>query len=200
MLTEEIEFAGADEMPVENRVFTDEVLTGVHACKVEFVSVRFERCRFVDCDFTGAGFYQSGFDKCDFSNCRFTGSYWKNSEMAGCKGNGSLFDHAVLRSVKMLECQMPMANFGGSMWESSKAELCSFKEAFFSEVKLKKSKFIKSDFTRVDFFRTILKGMDFSDSVIESIMVSDSYKELSGMKINMFQASEIAKLLGVKIV
>lgn len=200
MLTEEIQYAGMDEMPVENPEFTEEVLTGVNASKVEFVSVRFERCRFVDCDFTGAGFYQSCFDKCDFSNCRFTGSYWKNCEVSGCKGNGSMFDHAVLKHVKLLECQMPLANFGGSLWEASRAELCSFQEAFFSEVKLKKSQFIKSDFTKVDFFRTILRGIDFSDSVIESIMVSDSYKELAGMKINMFQATEIAKLLGVKIV
>lgn len=95
---------------------------------------------------------------------------------------------------------MNLANFGGSLFESCKVEMCSFREAFFSEVKLKKTKFMKSDFTKVDFFRTMLKGMDFTDSVIESIMVSDTYREVQGMKINMFQAAEIAKLLGVTIV
>lgn len=200
MLEEEIRLALVDEMPIEARAFKDEVITGSLARKVEFVSARFERCRFVDCDFTGAGFYQTKLEKCDFSNCTFSGSYWKNSEITECKGNGSRFDKAVFKSVVLSESQLNLANFGGSLFEGSKAEMCSFREAFFSEVKLKKTKFVKSDFTKVDFFRTSLKGMDFSDSVIESIMVSDTYREVAGMKINMFQAAEIAKLLGVTIV
>ena len=56
------------------------------------------------------------------------------------------------------------------------------------------------NFTSADFFKTPLKGVDFSNCNIDSIMVSDKYTELYGAKINMFQAVEIAKLLGVKVV
>lgn len=200
MLAQEIEFARQDEMPIEKREFKDEIITGTDAGKIEWAEVHFVRCRFEDCNFTGAGFYHTKLEKCDFSNCLFSGSYWKNSEIEECKGNGSRFDHAVFKMSTLKNCQMNLANFGASLWEGSRAECCSFQEAFFSEIKFKKTKFIKSDFTKVDFFMTSLKGMDFSDSVIESIMVSDTYKEVSGMKINMFQAAEIARLLGVKIV
>lgn len=200
MLAEEIELARQDELPIENRSFADEVLIGVDAGKVEFMAVQFERCRFIECNFTGAGFYQSVLGKCDFSNCTFTGGYWKNSNVIECKGNGSRFDNAVLKTVVFLDCQMNLVNFAGSLWEGSTIEASSFQEAFFSEVKLKKTTFVKSDFTKADFFRTPLKGMDFSDCVIENIMVSDTLKEVAGMKINMFQAVEITKLVGVKIV
>lgn len=65
---------------------------------------------------------------------------------------------------------------------------------------IKKTVFSEVNFTGADFFKTKLSGIDFSDCEIAGIMVSDSYKELKGLKINAFQASEIAAMLGVKIV
>ena len=46
----------------------------------------------------------------------------------------------------------------------------------------------------------LLRGMDLSDCTIDNIMVSDQYTELAGVKVNLFQAAELAKLMGVKIV
>ena len=46
----------------------------------------------------------------------------------------------------------------------------------------------------------MLRGMDLSDCTIDNIMVSDQYTELAGVKVNLFQAAELAKLMGVKIV
>ena len=54
ILAEEIAYARQDEMPVENRNYKDETVTGADIHKVEFMAVTFERCRFVDCDFSGA--------------------------------------------------------------------------------------------------------------------------------------------------
>lgn len=59
---------------------------------------------------------------------------------------------------------------------------------------------LRTDFTSVDFFRTMLRGMDLSDCTIDNIMVSDQYTELAGVKVNLFQAAELAKLMGVKVV
>ena len=77
---------------------------------------------------------------------------------------------------------------------------CDFKEAFLSEMKWKKITLSKVNFTSVDFFQTALKGIDFSDCITDNIMVSDTYKELAGVKMNMFQAAEISKMLGIQIV
>ena len=58
----------------------------------------------------------------------------------------------------------------------------------------------KVNFANADFFKTPLKGIDLSDCNIGHIMMSDQYKEIAGAKVNMFQAVELAKLLGIKIV
>ena len=107
---------------------------------------------------------------------------------------------AVLKHVSLEDCRLDLTNFTRSVWENCSAEECNFAESFFSEVRFRTVRFVKSDFTKADFFRTPLKGIDFSDSIIEGITVSEEHRELEGMKINMFQAAEIARLLGVKIV
>ena len=67
-------------------------------------------------------------------------------------------------------------------------------------MKFKKIALTKVNFTSADFFKTSLKAVAISECNIDSILVSDTYQELRGVKINMFQAVEIAKLLGVKVV
>ena len=42
--------------------------------------------------------------------------------------------------------------------------------------------------------------MDFSDCLIDGILVSDSFFELKGMKVSLTQAADLARLLGLKIV
>jgi uncharacterized protein YjbI with pentapeptide repeats len=200
MMTEEIQYAQKDEMPIENRTYKNESVVNMDIQKLDFVAVHFYACRFENCDFTGCSFFSGKFEQCDFSNCIFDNSYWKESEIIYCKGDGSRFCHAVLKKTMLRDSQLNLANFSGSVWDGCRAETVSFREAFFSEVKLKKTIVFKSDFTKVDFFRTPLKGIDFSDSTIENLLVSEGCQEVSGMKINMFQAAEIAKLLGVKIV
>jgi len=69
-----------------------------------------------------------------------------------------------------------------------------------SEVKFKKTVFSSTDLTGTDFFRTPLKGMDLSECAIDGIMVSDQFTELSGVKVSLLQAAELARLMGVKIV
>ena len=102
--------------------------------------------------------------------------------------------------MSLKQSQLGYGNFSQTLWEFCEAEECSFQDAFLSEVRLKKTRFSKADFTGADFFMTSLKGLDLSDSILEHITVSDSYRELAGLKVNMFQAAELAKLMGIKIV
>ena len=41
--------------------------------------------------------------------------------------------------------------------------------------------------------------MDLSECAIDGIMVSDQFTELSGVKVSLLQAAELARLMGVKI-
>ena len=86
-----------------------------------------------------------------------------------------------------------------AFWEFSEIRGCSLREAFLSEVRFKKTICSRTDFTGVDFFKTLLRGMDLSDCTIDNIMVSDQYTELAGVKVNLFQAAELAKLMGLRL-
>ena len=57
----------------------------------------------------------------------------------------------------------------------------------------------RTGFQEVDFFRTPLKGVDFSDCALEGITVSESLGELRGMKINPAQAVDLIPLLGIQL-
>ena len=54
-------------------------------------------------------------------------------------------------------------------------------------------------FIGVNFFKTYLKGIDFSQCRLEGIKISNDFREFSGMITNIHQAANIAKLLGIVI-
>ncbi|MEG1537263.1 MAG: pentapeptide repeat-containing protein [Clostridiales bacterium] len=91
------------------------------------------------------------------------------------------------------------ANCFHTVWENCSINNCTFKEAFFSESRLKKLKLQEINFSNTDFFRTALKDIDLSACTIEGIMVSDTFQELKGLKINSAQAVTLVHLLGVKV-
>ena len=66
--------------------------------------------------------------------------------------------------------------------------LCIFKNLYFQ----------KADLTQAQFFKTSLKNIDLSDSIIEGIAVS--VEDIKGASINTFQAVDLLYLIGVKIV
>ena len=57
-----------------------------------------------------------------------------------------------------------------------------------------------TDLRYTDFFKTPLKGVDLSKCDIEGMSVSDSLKELKGLKISPLQSVEIAKMTGVEFI
>lgn len=44
-----------------------------------------------------------------------------------------------------------------------------------------------------------MRGVDFSDSTIHGLVLSDDYSELQGAVVDLYQAAELAKRLGVVI-
>lgn len=200
MLEERIAEALAQEIPVREACYMEETISGSNMETIEFDTVKFIKCQFLNCDFTKACFYHVMFENCDFSNCCMIESYWKDAAIVHSKADGAVFSGAVLKDLQIRKSRFDYANFSQTLWENSVTESSSFREGFLSEVKFKKTSFRDVDFTKADFFKTRLKGMDFSDCIIEDMMISDQFTELAGLKINMFQAVEAAKLLGMKIV
>ena len=73
-------------------------------------------------------------------------------------------------------------------------------DTFFSDCSFKNTEIKESKFVRTEFFQTCLAGLDFSNSILQNIIMSDNAKELSGAKVNSYQAAELSKLLGLIVV
>lgn len=139
ILAEEIACARQDEVPVENRSYIDETVTGADIHKVEFVAVKFEKCRFVECDFTGAGFYQARLEKCDFPTVYSAEVIGKILRLSNAKVTAADLT-CCLKKTGLQDTQLNMANFGQSLWESCFAQTCSFLGGFFFGGKTKEDR------------------------------------------------------------
>jgi uncharacterized protein YjbI with pentapeptide repeats len=199
MLTDIMTDAKSNETPIRDMCFENESATWLDVSKTDFDLVRFVKCKFEACDFSKSNFYYAYFESCDFSNCKFNKSYWKSAEIVSCKGAGSDFSQSYFKEIRMEESAFNYANCVSTTWINCSIHGCSFKEAFMSEAKLTKIELAQVDFTHADFYKTPLKGVDLSDCAIDGIMVSDTYAEFRGARMNMFQAACIAQLLGIEI-
>ena len=91
-------------------------------------------------------------------------------------------------------------NFINSLWEAAKITKCELPEACLAEAKFRSVLFSNTNLKRVDFFKTVLNGINLSSCDIEGLMVSDTYYELKGLKVNAMQAVDLSLLLGIKVV
>ena len=89
------------------------------------------------------------------------------------------FFSAKLTGVQFLTCDLS----GADMVE------CTLKDFAFEETRL----------TGASFFKTSLAGIDLTGCPLEGIRVSEHYTELRGAIVDLFQAAELAKLLGITI-
>jgi uncharacterized protein YjbI with pentapeptide repeats len=56
-----------------------------------------------------------------------------------------------------------------------------------------------ADLERASFFKTLLRGTDFTTSNIKGLILSDDAKEISGAVVDLYQAAELSRYLGVTI-
>lgn len=161
--------------------------------------VRFENCSFFDCSFEKAEFTDVVLKSCDVSSCDFGDSYWKRAVMDSSKGVGSKFVGSSFYYLTINDCQMDYANFDSSKFEHARIFQTAMENAFFSQCKCKSLSFDRAELSHTSFFKTALRGMDFSTSVIHEIFLSDTCSELQGLSVDLYQAAELARRLGLLI-
>ncbi|MEG2339077.1 MAG: pentapeptide repeat-containing protein, partial [Clostridium sp.] len=76
---------------------------------------------------------------------------------------------------------------------------CDMSNASLSSSTLKSISLSDNKFINTNFFRTNLKGVDFSSCELVNPIVSDTLSELKGILINPHQAMNIVGLLDIKI-
>lgn len=200
MLTELLHQAREDERGLRDLRIENEVVEGQDFSKLDLMNLTFAKCRFVECRFTGTGFYYVNLEHCDFSNNDFENSYWKECRVISSKGDGARFIRSHMKQTAWQGCSLCYSNFSMAVLEQVQISDSVMKMSAMPECRFKQLQLHGVNLEEVDFFKTSLKNLDLSRCEIRGISVSDSFRELAGVKIDAMQAVELALLLGVKIV
>lgn len=190
----------SEEMPLRGFLFEDETLSSEDKTLADVESVHFLRCRFESVNFEKSSFVNVKFSNCDLSNCTFKDAYFKDVILENCKGVGTQFVHSSIKTMLIRDCNMNYSNFGQAKLENCSFLTSQFQSASISQTTLKALHISQCQFHSTDFFHTFLRGVDFSDSDLEGLLLSDDLTEVKGSKMNLYQAAAIAQLLGIQII
>lgn len=189
----------AEEEEIRNIHLENEEAEMKDFYKIDLSGSIIEKSQFLNCNFEKAGFVDIKFSQCDFSNSNFSDSYWNRCEFHHCKYLGSDFHNAVMKNVKIVDCNMQYANFNAAYFEQLLMSGSDLTDAFLSELKYKKWEAIETKFIGTNFFHTNLRKFDFSQCELAEPIVSDTMHELRGIQITPVQALEIVKLLEIEV-
>lgn len=188
---------------------TDSDISGYHFCDcvlesedmsyLSFINCTFENCIFSECDFEKTSFVDVRFISTDFSNAKMNSAYFSRCEIRSSKLLGVDLIDCVLQNLVI-----ESSNCSYAIFDSSKISSTCFKSSDFSGAEIVSSSlkaFTTSGckYVGTSFFRTALGGVDFSDSIISGLKVSDTFRELRNAIFAPSQAVELSLLLGITI-
>lgn len=160
---------------------------------------RFENCRFWNCSFERAEFSDVIFQSCDFSGCNFHGSYFNRISFQSCKAVGAKFTENRMHHVMVRDCSMNYANFDNSILKEFLVENTELNSSNISQCSCKNVVWKNTGLVNASFFKTSLYGMDLTDCTINGLVLSDDNSELKGVIVDIYQAAELSKRMGITI-
>jgi len=164
-----------------------------------FDQVVFENCRLTGCSFCRTHLADVIFKSCDLSNSDFSDSSFDSCELSSVKGLGANFSESYIQNVTMRDCNLKYTNFNSAQLHKVSMSECDLSESFISSCKLKSVFFHEVLFIKATFFKTPLKGLDFTSCQLDGIVLSSEGTELKGILVTYSQAAELARLLGIII-
>lgn len=198
-IIEILQIARREEKEIERLQIKGCFLMEVDASGNRFQNVIFENVRFSECNFYKSTFIDVIFANCDLSNCDFKEGYFNRCEFINDKALGARFGRSIFKDVLIKESNFEFTDLSETNFSVVELVASNFKNASLSGCKLKNLLCNQVDFVQTNFFKTPLKGIDFTNSIITGIIVSDTGTELRGAKVDLYQAAELAKLFGVII-
>lgn len=164
-----------------------------------FSKIRFENCCFLECSFEKCEFTDVVFQSCNFSNCSFKDSYFDRCQLFTSKGIGADFSGSTIKNMMIRDSCLNYANFDNSKLEKVKIESSELNHGNISQCRVKELEWDRVQLSGASFFKTPLKGMDFTTCAIDGLVLSDDCAELKGAIVDLYQAAELAKRLGIVI-
>lgn len=202
--------ASLDEAADAARLFDSEEITGCRVRRAVFdgcrlthrfvQSVLFEECTFRDFRMAESHFTDVIFRNCDLSNDFLSGCNFLRVEFIGCRLIGTDFSQGSFRQVGMERCLADYANFSESRFRQFRLHTVMCRDAVFVNCQLDRACFERCDFSRAEFYRTAMKGLDLRNSEIADLRVTSVGSfELRGLRVTSLQALGLARMLGIEI-
>lgn len=167
--------------------------------RISFDKVIFDRCNFENVTFEGCSFGDVIFRNCSFIKCSFSGGIFSRCEFSGSRSVGGDFTGASFIDFTVKNSSFRYANFTTSRFDRALIKDCDMRGAFLARCSLENTAFEDTDFTEGEFYYTPLSGMDLTSCKIFGVRFSDGAAELKGATVDVYQAAELARLLGVNI-
>ncbi len=164
-----------------------------------FSRVWFDDCRFTGVSISQASFYHVRFEGGDLSGGDIRRSHFRQCEFRKAKGVGLIVSDSFFRRVRFSDW-----NGRYMQWATCELEQVDWinadcREALFSDCPLKTVRFDHTALQQTQFFKTYLKGIDLTSCDIDGLSVSERMTELQGAVVDLYQAAELARMLGIII-
>ena len=171
--------------------------------EIKIEDAEFDCCHFIGIDFKLIKsekliIWDCIFESCDLSNFIFNKISLKRCEFINCKLMGTVFDECFLESILFDKVNGRYININGSKIRNIKVKNSDFSEGRLMDNNTKNIEVEEVIFNSCDFIKTNLNDVDFSNCNIEGINID--LQSLKGMRVNSYQASCLASILGIKIV
>lgn len=181
------------------RLFKNCAVADMEIERISFDKIIFDHCSFENVSFEGCSFGNVIFKNCSFVKCSFSGGIFSRCEFYASRSIGGDFTSASFIDLTFQNSSFRYANFTTSRFERACIKDCDMRGAFLARCSLENTVFSDTDFTEGEFYYTSLSGMDLTSCKIFGVRFSDGASELKGVTVDIYQAAELARLLGVKI-
>ena len=104
-----------------------------------------------------------------------------------------------MQQITIDNCSMNYANFDNSVLKGLAFENTELNSSNISQCHCKDIVWKNTGQINASFFKTSLYGMDLTDCTINGLVLSDDSSELRGAVVDIYQAAELAKRLGITI-
>ncbi|MHB8097415.1 MAG: pentapeptide repeat-containing protein [Erysipelotrichaceae bacterium] len=188
-----------DDLRVNTCIIRNEVISNYEFKHFEFKKVLFDNCIMDHCTFDSSSFVDVEFNHCDLSNSSFKQTYFERCEFVLCKGIGMDWSKSNIKHVKFSQSNLQYTFFEYSKFADILFEYANLSDTSFSECTLKNFDVNDSKFIQTNFFKTGLKGIDFSRCEFSHPVVSSQLTELKGIVLNPVQALNLVSLIGIVV-
>ncbi len=188
---------------------TETDITGVHVRQLDFTEeswegLDFSRVWFEGCRLAGVRISQCGFGDVWWDGCDLSGVEFRRSRLRGCrfekgKGVGLTASDSYIRQTRFTGWNGRYGQWSSCTLEHTHWLDCDCREALFSDCPLKDVTFSQTGLQQAQFFKTYLKGIDLTTCSLDGLSVSERMTELQGAVVDLYQAADLARMLGIVI-